>query len=59
MSSNIIFIVGLMGSGKTSIGMALSKKIQRKFFDTDKEIIKSENLNIVQIFNRYGENYFI
>ena len=58
MSSNIIFIVGLMGSGKTSVGKVLSKKIQRPFFDIDKEIIKRENLNISQIFDKYGENYF-
>ncbi|MEC9205775.1 MAG: shikimate kinase [Pseudomonadota bacterium] len=58
MNSNIIFIIGLMGSGKTSIGKALSKKINRKFFDTDQEIIRNENSNIGQIFNRYGENYF-
>ena len=58
MSSNIIFIVGLMGSGKTSVGKVLSKKIQRPFFDIDQEIIKRENLNISQIFDKYGENYF-
>ena len=58
MSSGIIFIVGLMGSGKTSVGKLLSKKIRKKFFDTDQEIVRQENLNIGKIFERYGENHF-
>ena len=58
MSSKIIFIVGLMGSGKTSVGKILAKKIGRQFFDTDQEIIRNENLNISQIFDKHGENYF-
>ena len=58
MSSKIIFIVGLMGSGKTSVGKILAKKIGRQYFDTDQEIIRNENLNISQIFDKHGENYF-
>ena len=58
MNSKIIFIVGLMGSGKTSIGKLLSKKMEKKFFDTDKEIIGQENLTIGQIFKKFGEKYF-
>ena len=58
MSSKIIFIVGLMGSGKPSVGKILAKKIGRQFFDTDQEIIRNENLNISQIFDKHGENYF-
>ncbi len=58
MNSNIIFIVGLMGSGKTSVGKILAKKVGRNFFDTDQEIIKNEKLDISQIFNKYGEDYF-
>ena len=58
MSSKIIFFVGLMGSGKTSVGKILAKKIGRQFFDTDQEIIRNENLNISQIFDKHGENYF-
>ena len=58
MNSNIIFIVGLMGSGKTSVGKILAKKVDRNFFDTDQEIIKNEKLDISQIFNKYGEDYF-
>ncbi len=58
MNSNIIFIVGLMGSGKTSVGKILAKKVGRNFYDTDQEIIKNEKLDISQIFNKYGEDYF-
>ena len=45
-----------MGSGKTSVGKVLSKKIQRPFFDIDKEIIKRENLNISQIIHKLMED---
>ena len=43
MNLNNIFIVGLMGSGKTSIGKLLAKRTGRLFIDTDSEIIKDDS----------------
>jgi len=58
MNLNNIFIVGLMGSGKTSIGKLLAKKTGRLFIDIDNEIIKESDMTITEIFNKFGENYF-
>ena len=40
MLSNNIYIVGLMGSGKTSIGKLLSKTLDSEHVDIDQEIVK-------------------
>ena len=58
MNLNNIFIVGLMGSGKTSIGKLLAKRTGRLFIDTDNEIIKESDMTITEIFNKFGENHF-
>ena len=53
-----IFLVGPMGSGKSSLGKKLAKSLARKFVDTDKEIEKKESKTINEIFENNGENYF-
>ena len=53
-----IILLGMMGSGKTTIGKALSKKIQQDFYDTDQIIEKECKLKIKRIFEKYGEQYF-
>lgn len=55
--SNII-LIGMPGSGKTTIGKLLAKKMNRRFIDTDHEIVKKENKSIPEIFARDGEAYF-
>ena len=57
-SKKNIVLVGFMGSGKTSIGRALAKKLNYLHIDTDKVIEKEKNMNISNIFDFYGENYF-
>ena len=57
-SKKNIVLVGFMGSGKTSIGRALAKKLNYLHIDTDKVIEKEKNMNISNIFGFYGENYF-
>ena len=47
-----------MGSGKSSIGKILAKKIDFKFMDTDKLIEIQEGIKIKEIFNLKGESYF-
>ena len=58
MLSNNIYIVGLMGSGKTSIGKLLSKTLHSEHVDIDQEIVKKTNLTISEIFKNHGENHF-
>ncbi len=58
MDSRNIFIVGAMGSGKSSIGRLLAKKIKMQFVDTDHEIERISNHDISTIFEKYGEKTF-
>ena len=51
-------MVGFMGTGKSSIGIGLSKKLKFSHVDTDNEIEKKKNMRIKDIFQFYGENYF-
>lgn len=55
-SKNII-LTGMMGSGKTSVGLELAKILECNFFDLD-EIIEKKYGKITQIFKDKGENYF-
>ena len=53
-----IFLVGLMGSGKTTIGRALAKKLQKRFIDADHEIESRTGASIPLIFEIEGEDSF-
>jgi len=53
-----ICIMGPMGSGKSIIGKNLSKYLNLKFYDTDKEIELETNKTINTIFKEKGEAYF-
>ena len=53
-----ICIMGLMGSGKSIIGKDLSKYLNLKFYDTDKEIELITKKSINEIFEKDGESYF-
>ena len=54
---NIVFL-GMMGSGKTSIGLLVSKKLNLKFFDIDQCIEEQQNMKISKIFKEKGEKFF-
>tara|TARA_B100001121_G_C18292677_1_gene436043 strand:- start:33 stop:545 length:513 start_codon:yes stop_codon:yes gene_type:complete len=54
---NLVFL-GMMGSGKSSIGSMVSKKLNIKFIDVDNEIEKKVGLKIFKIFEKKGEKYF-
>ena len=54
---NIVFL-GMMGSGKTSLGLTLSKKLGLDFFDIDKIIERELKSTISEIFKNEGENFF-
>ncbi len=53
-----ICIMGFMGSGKSIIGKDLSKYLNLKFYDTDKEIELKTKKKITTIFEEEGESYF-
>ncbi len=57
-SKKNIVLIGMMGSGKSSIGKILSKKLNISFIDIDRKIEEVESLSISDIFKKNGENYF-
>ena len=54
---NIVFL-GMMGSGKSSIGSLVSKKLKLNFFDIDRQIEKELGMEISKIFETKGEKFF-
>ena len=54
----MIFFIGMMGAGKSSIGKLLSKKTGLSFIDLDREIVRIEGISINKVFNLKGEKYF-
>ena len=54
---NIVFL-GMMGSGKTSIGKLISNKLKKDFFDIDQVIENNIGMNISKIFDQKGEKFF-
>jgi shikimate kinase len=54
----IIVLIGYMGSGKSSIGRKLSKKLDCNLIDLDDYIIEKENATVKEIFENKGEAYF-
>lgn len=53
-----IFLVGPMGSGKTTVGQLLAKSLKLNFYDTDAEITAIAGQSISAIFSSKGEDYF-
>ncbi|MBA8667640.1 shikimate kinase [Holosporaceae bacterium 'Namur'] len=53
-----IVLVGIMGSGKSTIGKKLAKKLHMQFYDSDQVIEEREGLKIVDIYDYRGEEYF-
>ena len=53
-----IVLVGLMGSGKSSVGRRLARRLKMPFTDTDREIVEAAGCSIEDIFELYGEAAF-
>jgi shikimate kinase len=53
-----IFLIGMPGAGKSTLGKTLAEKLMMDFFDLDKEIEKREGLPVQEIFHEKGEAYF-
>jgi shikimate kinase len=56
--SGNIFLVGLMGAGKTSVGRLLARRLGKAFFDCDHEIERATGVKIPVIFEIEGETGF-
>ncbi|MFV2003676.1 MAG: shikimate kinase AroK [Gammaproteobacteria bacterium] len=55
---NNIFLVGLMGTGKTTVGRQLSRKLKMDFYDSDRIIEERTGVDIPLIFEKEGEAGF-
>ena len=53
-----IVLVGLMGSGKSTIGRRLASRLNMRFADADDEIERAAGMTISEIFGRFGEAHF-
>ncbi|MEO7253342.1 MAG: shikimate kinase [Casimicrobium sp.] len=58
MHTQNIFLIGLMGSGKTTIGQLLAKRLHRPFFDSDHELERRTGVSVATIFEIEGEPAF-
>ena len=58
MTGPRIFLVGLMGAGKTTVGRALAQRCGLRFVDSDHEIERREGCTIAELFARDGEAAF-
>lgn len=53
-----IYLTGMMGAGKSTIGKKLARKLHFNFVDLDELIEQKEGLPVTEIFNFRGEKYF-
>ncbi|MCB9722928.1 MAG: 3-dehydroquinate synthase [Spirochaetaceae bacterium] len=53
-----VFLVGMMGAGKSTVGPALAARLGRRFFDSDEEIERRAGRSIPAIFEDEGESGF-
>lgn len=53
-----IVLIGMPGSGKSSFGKRLARRLRCPLMDTDTMIVAKAGMSIPEIFARYGEDYF-
>ena len=56
-TANIV-IIGMPGTGKTTVGKLVAEMTGKRFVDTDREIVRCDGRSISEIFRRDGEEYF-
>lgn len=57
-NSNILFLIGFMGCGKTTLGKKLATRMGYTFIDLDDELEKQAGMTITDYFKEYGEAKF-
>jgi shikimate kinase len=58
MGRSNIFLVGMMGAGKTTLGKALAQRLAREFVDTDRVLVERTGVAVATIFDIEGEPGF-
>ena len=54
----MVYLIGYMGAGKTTITKLLANELHLPFYDTDQEIEKNQKRSVSEIFKKDGELYF-
>ena len=58
MGQSNIFLVGMMGAGKTTVGRALAHRMKRPFVDTDRAVVERTGVPVGTVFEIEGEDGF-
>ena len=58
LANHSLVFVGMMGSGKTAIGRMVAASLDLPYYDSDHEIVTAANMEIPEIFEQHGEEYF-
>jgi shikimate kinase len=58
MSARHLVLIGLMGAGKTTVGMRCAELLERPFLDTDQLIEATTRMSVPEIFEQHGEDEF-
>jgi shikimate kinase len=53
-----VVLVGSAGSGKSTVGRRVAKKAKLQFYDSDQIIEQRENMSVVEIYEKHGQDYF-
>jgi len=57
-STSTVWLVGMMGAGKSTVGRKLAHQLRRRFVDTDHEIARAAGCSVAEIFASQGEGVF-
>lgn len=53
-----VYLIGFMGTGKTTVGKLIAKALNKVFLEMDEEIEREQAMPISEIFSRFGEAHF-
>jgi len=53
-----VWLIGMMGSGKSTVGRLVAGHLDRPFYDTDATVEATAGMTIMEIFERFGEDGF-